>query len=141
MTARFYIQPSKMLCRYILGLYALAAITLMQFQMALILKCTLLLWLCIYAVRFLNKWRKSAILCEYNAKKDCWQLSSGTGEWIQVTKLCAIYVSDQWAWINFHASSGMLIALLIGRDSLQATNFLQLRRSVICPAVLRSGSA
>lgn len=124
-----------------LGLYALAAITLTQFELAPIYQYGLLFWLCISAVRFLNKWRKSAILCEYNANNDCWQVSYLTGEWKQVVKIRAVYVTDQWSWINFHMSSGKLIAVLIGKDSLLEANYLQLRRSVICPAVLRSSSA
>ncbi len=141
MIARFYVQPSKIVCLCLLGLYLLAAIALTQFHLAVMYKWTLFVCLGLSAVRFLIKWRKSAILCEYNANKDRWQVSKATGEWIQVFKIRAIYVTDRCAWINFHTGSGKVIAVLIGADALPADKFLQLRRSVICPAVLRSGSA
>ena len=141
MIVSFHIQPSKILCRYTLGLYVLAAISLTQFQIAFIYQCGLLCWLCISAVCFISKWRKSAILCEYNANKDRWLVSNAAEEQMQVINVRPVYVTSRWVWINFDTESGKLITALAGKDSMQAANFLQLRRSVICPAVLRSCSA
>ena len=141
MIVNFDIQPSKILCRYILGLYLLAAIVVTQFHIASIYQYGLLCWLCISAVRFLNKWRKSAILCQYNANKYRWQVSNAAGEQLQVIKVRPVYVTSRWVWINFYPESGKLITVLAATDSMQTANFLQLRRSVICPAALRSCSA
>ena len=141
MILRFHIRPSGILCRCIIGLYALAVISLSQFQIAPVYKWGLVIWVCISAVCFIRKWRKSGVRCEYNVQKDNWQVFNAEGEGMRVTNVFPVYVTGHFGWINFYTNPSVTVPVFVGPDSMQAANYLQLRRSVICPAVLRSCSA
>ena len=141
MTEVFKIYPSNMLCRCLIGMYCLAVITISLFQIALIYKCALVVLVSMHALWCVHAWRKRKILCEFNANKNLWRVSKNGYVWIQVDKIRAIYVTEYLIWINFYTEKRCLISVWVGADSLDAPKYLQLRRSVICPAVLCARSA
>ena len=141
MTEVFKISPSKMLCRCLISMYCLAVIAIGLFQIALIYKCALVVLVSMHAVWCVHAWRKRKILCEFNANKNLWRVSKDESTWMQVDKIRAIYVTEYLIWINFYTKKRCLISVWVGVDSLDAAKYLQLRRSVICPAVLGARSA
>lgn len=138
---RFYVQPSKILGRVWVGLYVLAVATSLQFEIALLYKYCLIGVLVVGAIHFMYRWRTSAVRCEYHANRNRWLVSKQAHGWVPVDKVCAVYVTPYLVWINFHTVAGHWLPVLAAADSMRRTQFIQLRRSVICPATLSPHSA
>lgn len=137
----FKIHPSKILCRCLIGMYLFAVTTISLFEIALLYRWALVALVLMHAVWCVSVWRKRKILCEFNANKNLWRLSKDGATWMQVGEIRAIYVTEYFIWINFYTKRQHLISVWVGADSLDAAKYLQLRRSVICPAALCVRSA
>lgn len=141
MKLTFEIQPSKILLRWLIALHVLAGFTIGLFFVSLIFKLPLILFVVWSALRQLKLWHTHAITLEFDTTKECWRVSKGQSEWLQVKKVQAVYLTEQLIWLNFYTANRQLVTAMIGVDSMDTAKIIQLRRSVICPAVLGACSA
>lgn len=141
MKLTFDIQPSKILLRWLIVVHMLAGFTIGLFFVSLIFKLPLILLVVWSALRQLKLWRTRAITLEFDTTKECWRVSKDQSGWRQVDKVQTVYVAEQFIWLNFYTINRQLVTAMVGVDSMDAAKIIQLRRSVICPAVLGACSA
>ena len=141
MKLTFEIQPSKILFRWLIALHVLAGFTIGLFFVSLLFKLPLILLVIWSALRQLKIWHTRPITLEFDTTKERWRVSKGQSEWLQVKKVHPIYVTNSLIWLNFYTANRQLVTAMIGVDSMDAAKIIQLRRSVICPAVLGIRSA
>lgn len=141
MKLTFEIKPSKILLRWLIALHVLAGFTIGLFFVSLIFKIPLILFVVWSALRQQKIWHTHPITLEFDTTKERWRVSKGQSEWLQVKKAHAIYITKPLIWLNFYTANRQLVTVIIGVDSMETAKITQLRRSVICPAVLGTRSA
>ena len=70
-----------------------------------------------------------------------WQLSDDLRSWLHVNSISAIYVNEWFVWIVIGMNNAHKKGIIIGRDSLSAERFIQLRRCILSPDVLHRMSS
>ena len=136
MTKRFIVQPSKMILRWLFSLHAAAIIVITLFAISSYIKWMLIFLVLISCWWQFKQWKANKLFLEFNALNQQWVLSKDEIQWEEMIKVRPIYVTNKFIWLNFFGQLGSLVTVIIGADSMNEAKYLQLRRSVICPAAL-----
>lgn len=73
----------------------------------------------------------------YESNTKLWKVCEKCDNWQQYNTLSAMYINQWFVWIVLSNSDNKTKGLIIGRDSLPSERYLQLRRCILCPEVVR----
>ena len=141
MTERFTMQPSKMILHWLLVVHMIAVIVITLFSVSLAIQLALIVLLLASAWWQFNQWKINELLLEFNSVDQRWRLTKHENEWQDMVKVQPIYITSKIIWLNFFGQQGSLVTVIVGADTMNEAKYLQLRRSVICPAVLVESSS
>ena len=141
MTERFEIRPSKILVQWIIAIHLMCALTICWFSISVPVVALLLGLLGCSVWWQIKRMHKQNVLLEYNYVQDSWRVTQKDYIWINMIKVQPIYVNTKFVWLNFFGQERAPMTVIVGADSLDKAKYLQLRRSVICPAVLKASSS
>lgn len=141
MTERFIVQPSKMILRWLMAVHVIAAIVVTLFSISLGFRLGLIVLLVISAGWQFKQWKSNKRILEFNSVDQRWLLTRHGNKWHEMVKVQPVYITSKCIWLNFFGQQGSLVTVLVGADTMNEAKYLQLRRSVICPAVLVGSSS
>ncbi len=140
MTEIFEVQPSKWVLAWIIVIHLLAMAVIAMFVLPIEIKGMLGLLVVILGVWQWRKWSSRIWRLQFDASRGQWKMGSGYQDWNLIDSVQPIYVNDQLIWLKFYCA-GRSLTVIAGVDSLSKEKYLRLRRSVICPAALKSYSS
>ena len=141
MIERFEIQPARIVWQWILMIHSICAVVVCLFAVSLLIKGLLLAFLMVSLVWQIKHRCSHKLLIEYNSGQNHWRIMNKDYIWNDMVSIQPVYVNTKFIWLNFFGQQRAFVSVIVGADSLDEAKYLQLRRSVICPAALNADSS
>ncbi len=136
MIQQFKVKPSSALAVCIVIAHAFTIISVLCFDVAIIVRASVALLLMISLAWNLYKWSHNHYFIKYESAYTRWSMSLDARRWQQYETVSIAYLNGAFVWIILSSPSRVSRAAIIGVDSMSAERFLQLRRCILCPDIL-----
>ena len=139
MRETFELKPLGLVLSWIIIIHLLAGVMTSLFVITMEIKILLACLVALHGIWQFRGWAGRRWHLQFDANRQLWNVAMGERVWKEVTSVQPVYINDRLIWLKF-VCAGRSLTVIADANSVSNQKFMQLRRSVICPTALTTGS-